>query len=84
MKKKILIGLFAAIIIAISGYNVCLSKNKTQLLDLVMSNYEALANDSESGGGYNVFTSQCPPPIQYKTAVSCQSGGREECYPSDC
>lgn len=85
MKKKILLSGLIAIIFAVSGYNVYLSKKKVQLVDLIMSNYEALASDAEVGTGrYTVYTYQCPPPIQYKTSVSCQSGGHDECYPSDC
>lgn len=77
--KAIIVAIFALI----AGYGVCASQQETEMSELALANVEALAQ-SESGGGYTKYTGQCPDPISYKRWVSCEKGGTEECYPSDC
>ena len=83
MKKNYLkIALVSAFAMA-AGYNVYSSQEEVKLSEMALENIEALARD-ESLGGYTRSSGQCPDPIRYKTWVSCQRGGSEECYPSDC
>ncbi len=83
MKNKIRFMLVITIVMVVAGYNVYKSQ-EVSVVELILVNYEAIAGEELGTGNYTRCTSQCPPPIQYKTAVSCMSGGREECYPSDC
>ncbi|TGY25140.1 NVEALA domain-containing protein [Bacteroides caecimuris] len=84
MKKKVM-GIIAVVAIAVvAGYNVCASQNNMKLSDLTLSNMDALAFPEIGTGFYHRYTYQCPIPVEYKTAVSCTSGGHDECYPSDC
>ncbi len=49
---------------------------------LLAENVEALSQ-KEFFGGYKKQTGDCPYPCAKKW-VSCEKGGTEECYPSDC
>lgn len=85
MKKKLLSMMVVALVVIAAGSNVYMSKNKVDLSDFILLNIEALAGGGGEGSGYyKKTTSQCPPPVQYKTAVSCRNNGTEECSPSDC
>ncbi len=85
MKKKIIISTFviaAMALTAFTGYKTFGQKQSMsdQLLD---ENIEALTR-GEIGGSYNREISPCGEPCKYKRSVSCESGGKEECYSSDC
>lgn len=85
--KKVLffVALFVGIcVIAIGayGWNVY-SNNSAKGSLLFMENVEALSR-GESAGGYTRSSGKCSRPCEYKTWVSCKSGGSDECYPSDC
>lgn len=85
MRKKIFAVLVVAVGVAFAGYNTMKSQNEGRTLsDLVGANIEALANGEIGTGVYKRSTSKCPPPVEYKTAVSCVKGGSEDCSPSDC
>ena len=85
MKKKGFIVVFIIAVAIVAGYNMYQSRKIVGLSNLVVANIEALANDDEVKLGYEVTTSQCPYPVEYKTSVSCSSGGEEpECSASDC
>lgn len=85
MKKKIFVTLVVAVGVAFAGYNVMKSENNgKKLSDLVSANIEALAGGEIGTGVYKRSTSKCPPPVEYKTSVSCSRGGTEDCSPSDC
>lgn len=85
MRKRILAALVVAAGVTFVGYNMVQSQNKKSTLsDLLLDNVEALAGGEVGTGFYKRTTSKCPPPVEYKTAVSCSRGGSEECNPSDC
>lgn len=85
MKKKIFAAFFVAVVAVFASYNIYRSQNIVSMSDLALANVEALANSDEVKTGYKRTTSQCPPPLSYKTSVSCSSGGDETfCSSSDC
>lgn len=85
MKKKIIISTFAIAAMALTvftGYKTF--GPKKSMSDLLLDeNIEALTQ-GEIGGSYNREIFPCSEPCKYKHSVSCESGGKEECYPSDC
>lgn len=84
MKKKGFVVVFIIAVAIVAGYNVYQLQKVDGLSSLAVANIEALAND-EVKLGYERTTTQCPPPIEYQSSVSCSSGGDEsECSPSDC
>lgn len=83
MKKNILKFSLALAVVVAAGYTVCSSQTSVQLIGTALENVEALASD-EWGPYETSHSSQCPPPVEYKTSVSCTDGGWEFCYPSDC
>lgn len=84
--KKILffVALFVGVCtIAIGVYSWNIYSTSTESSLLLMENVEALSR-GESAGGYTKSSGKCNRPCEYKTWVSCKSGGPDECYPSDC
>lgn len=85
MKKLILKITFIAAVAVASAYTAYSQSQKTEVLSgLTLQNVEALANGGEFGGGFIKTTGNCSDPVAYKKWVSCQPGGTEECYSSDC
>ena len=85
MRKKTIMSAFAIAIVAMTafaGYKTM--SHQSTAADLMLDeNVEALT-EGETVGSYVRSTSVCPSRCSYKKSVSCKSGGREECYPSDC
>jgi len=67
MKKKIFLGIFALVIVAVATFNVGLG-SKNSVSDIMLSKIEALAND-EYGGG------ELPEVV-----ITCDTGGSGKCY----
>lgn len=86
-KKTFLVSLVCTIIIGTTGYigDQTYEKNKvTSESKLFLENIEALA-DIESYKAWEVISSPCPPPIEYKKSVTCKRvGDADDCMPSDC
>lgn len=70
--------------LAITSYYCSEKHFSNNAQNLLLENIEALSFPEFGSGIYIRRTSKCDYPWEYKTAVSCQRGGTEECYPSDC
>lgn len=87
MKRKLIFSALCFVAtgcITFASYKTfCQNKNVVEVM--LVENIEALTQD-ESGykGNYTKSSGYCPAPCRYKKWVSCKSGEKEECYPSDC
>ncbi|WP_443688615.1 NVEALA domain-containing protein, partial [Paraprevotella xylaniphila] len=80
--KTTLVSLIGAMVIGTTGYvgYQTYEKNKAaNKSDLFLENIEALA-DNESYKGWEVISSPCPYPIDYKNSVTCKRfGDADDC-----
>lgn len=68
----------------LTGISFLYSPQQELVDDLVLENIEALSQNDQSSGFYEKYTGNCSGNVYYKKWVSCKSGGKEACSPSDC
>ena len=78
--KKLLKYTFITVFVAIGGYGVYTSQTVNEVSDLVLANIEALADDTESSGGYNYVYYPVPGDANYGyTKCVCSGNGSLSC-----
>jgi hypothetical protein len=86
MKKKFVfaaLSLVTAGIVTFTSYKT-LYQDENIVESILGENVEALTRGESGRGFYQRSSGKCGLPCEYKTWVSCRSGGKYECQPSDC
>lgn len=90
MKKKILLSVFTLAVVAVTTFTSYKTFGaKATVAELMLDeNIEALtqgeSNELDRTRFYQRSASRCPFPCEYRTSVTCKSGGREVCSAADC